>query len=199
MEQILTTILWLAVGFGCGWLAAKARSLDDYNAMYSHLTAEIISSMTVAMRSIGMTQFQIDLVVQRMGQKVMPCDAPPPPPPVEQKAKSDEELLDEELAARNISFGYHWTVDLGDIPLIKQLILNNADELRKCFDVGDKAGLETVAWRIGKKWTEHTKHDYKEYCPNVEIRPDRFDGLIIVTCDAERRYETAPQCDNRQD
>lgn len=197
MEQILTTILWLAVGFGCGWLAAKARSLDDYNAMYSHLTAEIISSMTVAMRSIGMTQFQIDLVVQRMGQKVMPCDAPPPPPPVEQKAKSDEELLDEELAARNISFGYHWTVDLGDIPLIKQLILNNADELRKCFDVGDKAGLETVAWRIRKKWTEHTKHDYKEYCPNVEIRPDCFDGhVIIVTCDAERRYETATQCDN---
>ena len=85
MTEIIATFLWLAVGFAVGYLFAKAKTFDDYNAMYSHLTAEIISRMTRAMRSLSMEQEDIDMVIHRMGCKVMPPAVPPPPAPQEKK------------------------------------------------------------------------------------------------------------------
>lgn len=87
MNDIVTTFFWLAVGFLMGWLMAKARTLNDYNQMYSHLTAEIISRMTDAMRSLCFEQRDIDMVIKRMGCKIMP---PPVKSPHKNKKKKEE-------------------------------------------------------------------------------------------------------------
>jgi hypothetical protein len=104
IETTLTTILWLAVGFFFGWLAAKARTLSDYNAMYSHLTADIISRMTRAMRSLCMEQADIDQVIHRMGCKVMPAAVPPPPAPqVKPERDFDKEPYTMDEVVRRLS------------------------------------------------------------------------------------------------
>lgn len=88
MEILLITTLCLMVSFYFGWLARGARTLNDYNEMYAHLTAEIISRMTKAMRSLRMEQGDIDRVIERMGCKIMPTSVlTPPPTPPEKPAK----------------------------------------------------------------------------------------------------------------
>ena len=83
ITEVIYMVILLAVGFGMGWLYAKAHTMDDYNHMYSHLTCEIISRMQQAMRSMRMEQDDIDRVIDRMGCKIMPTSVltPPPSPP----------------------------------------------------------------------------------------------------------------------
>ena len=86
ITEVIYMVILLAVGFGMGWLYAKAHTMDDYNHMYSHLTCEIISRMQQAMRSMRMEQDDINRVIDRMGCKIMPTSVltPPPSPPVKQ-------------------------------------------------------------------------------------------------------------------
>lgn len=81
VQLIFTIAIGLVMGFSIGWLVAKAHTMDDYNAMYSHLTCEIVSRMTKAMRSLCMEQEDIDMVVERMGCKVIPAAVPCPATP----------------------------------------------------------------------------------------------------------------------
>ena len=85
ITEVIYMVILLAVGFGMGWMYAKAHTMDDYNHMYSHLTCEIVSRMQKAMRSMHMEQEDIDLVIERMGHKIMPPSVPPPPAPPENK------------------------------------------------------------------------------------------------------------------
>ena len=97
ITEVICMVILLAVGFGIGWLYAKAHTMDDYNHMYSHLTCEIISRMQQAMRSMRMEQDDIDRVIHRMGCKIMPASVPPPPAPPEKKRDftKDPYTLDE--------------------------------------------------------------------------------------------------------
>jgi hypothetical protein len=81
MIELLDTIIVAGIGIFCGWGIARAKTFSDYNDMYSHLTCEIISRMTRAMRSLCMEQEDIDRVIQRMGCKLIPPACPPPPKP----------------------------------------------------------------------------------------------------------------------
>ena len=85
MVYLVYIVFFFALGFCLGWMYVKVKShtLDDYNQMYSHLTCEIVSRMTKAMRSLRMEQDDIDRVIERMGCKIMPTSVltPPPTPP----------------------------------------------------------------------------------------------------------------------
>lgn len=90
ITEVIYMVILLAVGFGMGWLYAKAHTMDDYNHMYSHLTCEIISRMQQAMRSMRMDQDDIDRVIDRMGCKIMPTSVLTPPPATHKKLKKVE-------------------------------------------------------------------------------------------------------------
>jgi hypothetical protein len=88
MVYLIYIVFFFAFGFCLGWMYVKVKlhTLDDYNQMYSHLTCEIVSRMTMAMRSLCMEQEDIDRVIHRMGCKVMPAAVPrPPAPPIKQR------------------------------------------------------------------------------------------------------------------
>ncbi len=97
ISEVIYMVILLAVGFGMGWMYAKAHTMDDYNHMYSHLTCEIVSRMQQAMRSMRMDQDDIDQVIHRMGCKLMSALVPPPPSPPEKKRDftKDPYTLDE--------------------------------------------------------------------------------------------------------
>ena len=94
MIELLKMILVLGAGIGIGYLLARTKTFSDYNGMYSHLTCQIVSRMTDAMRSMCVDQDMIDRVIKRMGCKIIPGPCPPPPPPPEKK-KSLSELGNE--------------------------------------------------------------------------------------------------------
>lgn len=81
MIELLKMILVLGAGIGIGYLLARTKTFSDYNGMYSHLTCQIVSRMTDAMRSMCVDQDMIDRVIKRMGCKIMPPACPPPPAP----------------------------------------------------------------------------------------------------------------------
>ena len=90
MVYLVYIVFSFALGFCLGWMYVKVKlhTLDDYNQMYSHLTCEIVSRMTRAMRSLRMEQDDIDRVIDRMGCKIMPTSVlTPPPTPPEKPAK----------------------------------------------------------------------------------------------------------------
>lgn len=103
MVYLIYIVFFFAFGFCLGWMYVKVKlhTLDDYNAMYSHLTAEIISRMTRAMRSLCMEQADIDQVIHRMGCKVIPAAVPPPPvPPVKERDFDKEPYTMDEVVRR---------------------------------------------------------------------------------------------------
>ena len=98
MVYLIYIVFFFALGFCLGWMYVKVKlhTLDDYNQMYSHLTCEIVSRMTRAMRSLRMEQDDIDRVIDRMGCKIMPTSVlTPPPTPPEKPAKPKRDFSKE--------------------------------------------------------------------------------------------------------
>lgn len=98
MVYLVYIVFFFALGFCLGWMYVKVKShtLDDYNQMYSHLTCEIVSRMTKAMRSLLFEQDDIDRVIDRMGCKIMPTSVlTPPPTPPEKPAKPKRDFSKE--------------------------------------------------------------------------------------------------------
>jgi hypothetical protein len=171
--EILSTILWLAVGFGCGWLTAKARTLNDYNAMYSHLTAQIISRMTDAMRSLCMKQQDIDEVVHRMGCKIMPPAVPPPPAPP---------TMDERLKEQKLCMAVPSDMPEADKDIVGCIALRCAKMLHNAASRGDMHELELITNSMGLEWMQRTPTMMVGKRTKVSYNVTNYaeDGIVVL-------------------
>ena len=151
--ELLKELILLGIGAGCGWLIARAKTFSDYNDMYSHLTCEIISRMTRAMRSLCMEQEDIDRVIQRMGCKLMPpaCPRPPVPPSkdLEEESKCKQKPVDK------VEPTFHegeWVIlTAGELSITLQIVKVDTNKKRYWFN--DSTYLPIVEEECLHLWT----------------------------------------------
>lgn len=88
MEVIVSSVLALLLGMAIGLL----YGLNSYKQMLVRLTAECIDRMREAMRSLCYSNHDINMIVHRMGLKIMPPGVPPPPVKTERKKAERREI-----------------------------------------------------------------------------------------------------------
>lgn len=76
----LPTLIFLLAGVAIGAVVGSLWGLSQHRHIYNWLAADFISRMQRAMRSCGHKQEEIDMIVERMGMRIMPPSTPCPPP-----------------------------------------------------------------------------------------------------------------------
>lgn len=74
MEVIVSAVLALLLG----WIIGLLCGLSSHRPMLTRLTAECIDRMSEAMKSLCYSNHDINMIVHRMGLKIMPAAVPPP-------------------------------------------------------------------------------------------------------------------------
>lgn len=171
---ILVAMLGLVVGVM--WGLSRHVELLDW------LQARTIRRWMAAMQSLGYKQEDIDFVLERMGDRIMPPYVPCPPSP-------ERKSLGKQLAELNISTACHCTVYDEEWEPILQLCLDYADEIHAAADEdsGDNFCLDNMASKLLEEWKRRSVCDYSGRVQRVRIRTNKENGFIEVLFDAAEK------------
>jgi len=162
IQTIIYGILTIMLGLvsGAMWGLSKHRALLDW------LQAHTIRRWMAAMQACGYKQEDIDMVLERMGDRIMPPYIPQPEPPAKKP-------LDVQLHEKNI--GILCSDELvEDIDLMMGICLRYADKLHIAADETDGFLLMAVADRIRDELMQSCGHKFADGKPTVDI--ERYDS-----------------------
>ena len=162
LHEIIAIVLAFALGAAVGALWGLSRHVE----LLDWLAARTISRWQRAMRSLGYKQEDIDMVLEKMGRRIMPPYIPCPEPP---KEKSVEELLWE----KNIGVIYCEEL-MSDSELIMEICMDYADKINEAAGEPDGFLFSVLEDRMRDELLQRSGHKF-DTRPMVSIKWDHRD------------------------
>lgn len=179
--MIMTTFATIIYGLlvlCLGIMAGAMWGLSQHRALLDWLQARTIRRWMAAMQSLGYEQEDIDAVLERMGNKIMPPYIPAPTHVLTPEKPS----LSEKLAELHIGVATHENIPDEDVDVIMQLCFDYAQRIRAAARVNSFDLLEVD---LQNEWLKRSRHDYRGKFPRVRIDIDdnKEDSTVQVLFD----------------
>jgi len=167
------TIIYGLLVLGFGIMAGAMWGLSQHRALLDWLQARTIRRWMAAMQSLGYEQEDIDAVLERMGNKIMPPYIPAPT----HVLTPEEPSLSEKLAELHIGVATHENIPDEDVDVIMQLCIDYAERLHAAARVGS---LDLLEVELLNEWMNRSKQDYHDKQPMVRIVIDDYKENAVV-------------------
>ena len=177
LQMIIIVILTAVVAAGLGMLWGVSR----YTHIYDWFSASFFSRMQKAMKGLGYSQNNIDMVLDKMGQRIMVNIPPPPTPPVKDgDVESTRKVILEE---QRISLGWKPSIPDSDIPILRELCICYEYRIREAFTPDGIATIDQIQEDMALQLLAKSNFNYGIRIPKVRITTNGNDGFIFVSFD----------------
>lgn len=134
MTTLPIIIIAILTGMLCG-VTGTIWGLSQHRHIYDWLSANFISRMQRAMNSCGYKQEEIDMVLERMGIRIMPPYIPAPPPPVKTERKERVEWRREAIVPESEENLLQRLTGMAEKMILNYVRLEQHDELARVCDL----------------------------------------------------------------